>query len=510
MRFLFFQTAPLRKLVWLVALLIIPLAGYADDARDKVVTLQLDGVTLKQFFDEVRTQTNVDFIYTQQQARSVEPITIHVTGETLGKVLDRVFAGTRIEYTINGQIVTLRYRQNVEISVSSSQSNEASKIAITGFVVDEEGEPVAGAAVWVMNTKIGVMTSADGSYTVSVPADQPDITLRFTCIGLETVEKKYTGNSRINVKMLSSVNTLQTTEVVATGMFVRKAESFTGSVSTFNQDQLKRMGTQNVLSSLKNIDPSFVINESVDFGSDPNRMPDIQMRGQNNIPDLKGEYQTAPNQPLFILDGFEATIEKVYDLDMNLVQSVTLLKDAAAKAIYGSKAANGVVVIETIQPEAGRLRVTYTGSVDVTIPDLTSYNLTNSAEKLQAEVLAGKYTGNSAYTQAQLNEEYNALYQEVQRGVNTYWMSQPLRTGIGNKHTAYLDGGSDDMRYAASLGYNHIAGVMKGSDRPVVYRRQQRHQLSLRRFLRLFQDESLLANVPRRRHVDKTVRHRCL
>ena len=124
MRFLFFQTAPLRKLVWLVAMLIIPLAGYADDARDKVVTLQLDGVTLKQFFDEIRTQTNVDFIYTQQQARSVEPITIHVTGETLGKVLDRVFAGTRIEYTIKGQIVTLRYRQNVEISVSSSQSKE--------------------------------------------------------------------------------------------------------------------------------------------------------------------------------------------------------------------------------------------------------------------------------------------------------------------------------------------------------------------------------------------------
>ena len=133
---------------------------------------------------------------------------------------------------------------------------------------------------------------------------------------MEPVDVKYRGKDQINVKMSPSTNTLQTTEVVATGMFVRKAESFTGSVSTFNQDQLKRMGTQNVLSSLKNIDPSFVINESVDFGSDPNRMPDIQMRGQNNIPDLKGEYQTAPNQPLFILDGFEATVEKVYDLDM--------------------------------------------------------------------------------------------------------------------------------------------------------------------------------------------------
>ena len=192
------------------------------------------------------------------------------------------------------------------------------------------------------------------------------------------------------------------------------------------------------------------------------------MRGQNNIPDLKGEYQTAPNQPLFILDGFEATVEKVYDLDMNLVKSVTLLKDAAAKAIYGSKAANGVVVIETVQPEAGRLRIAYTGAVDVTVPDLTSYNLTNASEKLQAEVLAGKYTSGNAYEQARLTQEYNELYREVARGVDSYWMSQPLRTGIGNKHSVYIDGGSEDMRYAVSLGYNHIAGVMKGSDRKTI------------------------------------------
>lgn len=468
MRFLFCPTASLKKLVWLVVLLMIPLTGYAQDARDKLVTLKLERVTLKQFFDEIYAQTGVDFFYTVQQARSVEPVTVRAEKKPLGQVLDRVLGNSRLEYTTEGNIITLRYKQNTTRQLVSSSASDEPKIEISGYVIDESGEPVAGAAVWVMNTKIGVMTAADGSYNVSVPASQSDITLRFTCIGMEPVEKKYEGNQRINVKMLASAHTLEATEVVATGMFVRKAESFTGSVSTFNQDQLKRMGTQNVLASLKNIDPSFVINESVDFGSDPNRMPDIQMRGQNNIPDLKGEYQTAPNQPLFILDGFEATIEKVYDLDMNLVQSVTLLKDAAAKAIYGSKAANGVVVIETIQPEAGRLRVTYTGSVDVTIPDLTSYNLTNSAEKLQAEVLAGKYTSGNAFTQAELNEQYNALFQEVQRGVNTYWMSQPLRTGIGNKHTAYLDGGNDDMRYAASLGYNHIAGVMKGSDRRTI------------------------------------------
>ena len=96
---------------------------------------------------------------------------------------------------------------------------------------------------------------------------------------------------------------------------------------------------------------------------------------------------------MFILDGFEATAEKVFDLDMNRVASVTLLKDAAAKAIYGSRAANGVVVIETIQPEKGKLKVSYTGDLTVTAPDLTSYDLCDATEKLEVERTAGRYNG---------------------------------------------------------------------------------------------------------------------
>lgn len=116
------------------------------------------------------------------------------------------------------------------------------------------------------------------------------------------------------------------------------------------------------------------------------------MRGQSGFPDLKGEYSSNPNNPLFIVDGFEQSLTYVMDMDMNRVASVTLLKDAAAKAIYGSKAANGVVVIETLQPEKGKLRVSYTGTMNVQLPDLTSYDLCNAAEKLEVEFNAGKYT----------------------------------------------------------------------------------------------------------------------
>lgn len=216
MRFLFCPTASLKKLVWLVVLLMIPLTGYAQDARGKLVTLKLERVTLKQFFDEIHAQTGVDFFYTVQQARSVEPVTVRAEKEPLGQVLDRVLGNSRLEYTTEGNIITLRYKQNTTRQLVSSSASDEPKIEISGYVIDESGEPVAGAAVWVMNTKIGVMTAADGSYNVSVPASQSDITLRFTCIGMEPVEKKYEGNQRINVKMLASAHTLEATEVVAT------------------------------------------------------------------------------------------------------------------------------------------------------------------------------------------------------------------------------------------------------------------------------------------------------
>ncbi|MFR5955745.1 MAG: TonB-dependent receptor plug domain-containing protein [Odoribacter splanchnicus] len=140
-------------------------------------------------------------------------------------------------------------------------------------------------------------------------------------------------------------------EVVVTGIFTRKKESFTGSSTTFKAEELKAVGASNLVQSLRTLDPSFKIVENNQFGSDPNRMPDIEIRGKSSVMGLKEEYGTDPNQPLFILDGFETTLETIMDLNMNRVASVTLLKDAASTAIYGSKAANGVVVIETKAPE---------------------------------------------------------------------------------------------------------------------------------------------------------------
>lgn len=145
----------------------------------------------------------------------------------------------------------------------------------------------------------------------------------------------------------------QLSEVVITGIYERKSESFTGSSITVTKEDLKKVGNANFFQAIQNIDPSIVLVDNFSLGSNPNTLPDIQIRGTSTFPGeqnasgLKGNYLRNPNQPLFILNGFETNIEQIFDLDINRIERITILKDAASKAIYGAKAANGVVVIET-------------------------------------------------------------------------------------------------------------------------------------------------------------------
>ena len=348
---------------------------------------------------------------------------------------------------------------------ASIYAQQGSRI-ISGTVVDENGEPLPGAHV--MQKKINkddsqaaVVVDVNGQFMITVPAATKELEVSY--MGYDTKVVTLTKAKNYEISLRPSSELME--EVVVTGAFTRKANTYTGSVTTVKSDELLRVGNSNLLASLANIDPSFVKIDNLSAGSNPNAMPDFQMRGQTGFADLKGEYESNPNQPLFILDGFETDLTKIMDLDMNMVASVTLLKDATAKAIYGSKAANGVIVVETKRPEAGRLKMTYNGSFNFEMPDLSSYDLCNSAEKLQAEKLAGIYTSDRADSQISLEKLYQTKLNEVLAGVDTDWTAQPTRMGVGQKHAIYMEGGDQYMLYGVDLSYNNIQGVMKGSDR---------------------------------------------
>ena len=344
------------------------------------------------------------------------------------------------------------------------QSNVA---VLKGKVVDSaDGYPLIGASVIVEGTEFGTITDVDGNYELRIPQQKCEVT--FSYIGYDDEVKLYTGkNASSFTKVVMVLNATQLADVVVTGVYERKKESFTGASATFKSDQLKSVGTSNVLQSLKTLDPSFKMMESSQFGSNPNMMPDIEIRGKTSIAGLKEAYGTDPNQPLFILDGFETTIETIMNLNMNRVASVTILKDAASTAIYGSKASNGVVVIETKAPARGRLQLSYKGDFGLSLADLSDYNLMNAREKLEFETLAGVYKDNlnDPFAQIRLDDLRNERLKEIERGVDTYWLSEPVRTGFTHKHNIYAEGGEDKIRYGIGLSYGDVSGVMKESDR---------------------------------------------
>lgn len=260
-------------------------------------------------------------------------------------------------------------------------------------------------------------------------------------------------------------------ETVITGIYTRKAESFTGSMATYSEKELKTVGNQNVLQSLKVLDPSFIVLENNLAGSDPNATMNLNIGGNTNIVGLETEYTTNPNQPLFILDGFETTLSTITDLSMDRVASITILKDAASTAIYGAKAANGVVVVETKKPEAGRLQFNYNGNFGIEWADLTDYNLMNSSEKLQYEKLAGYY-GSLDDNGNIIDEYYQNLYNQrmlrTKQGIDSYWLNEPLQTGFTQSHNIFAEGGDAAFRYGIGMTYTQTQGVMKNSNRDVL------------------------------------------
>jgi len=352
---------------------------------------------------------------------------------------------------------------------------------LSGKISDPEGRPVSGVVVSIRG-QATVVTGNDGKFTlIHVPENS---VIRISHVGFELQEIKVKpGQTELIVKLARRVSTLSEA-VVNTGLYRRPVGNFTGAATTMTGDELKMVNPTSVVKALAVMDPSFRITENNVMGSDPNTLPVIQLRGANNLPanlqgngstlapavssgDIMSSYASNPNQPLIIIDGFQSTLQTLYDLDINRIERVTLLKDAAAAVAYGSKAANGVVVVETKKPVSGRLQMTYSVNVNLSVPDLSSYHLLDAAGLLKAQQIAGIYTdpnGNQANNQA-LQQWYNERLYNVQRGVNTDWLAQPVRFGLGTSHNLSMSGGTNHVRFGLNLSYTNNEGVMKGSSR---------------------------------------------
>lgn len=465
----------IMKLV--VMLVLISTFGVSASSYSQTLTMYKKSIDLPGFFKLVNEQTGYAFIFNKAILSNSAPIDLNVKNTPMEMVLKDVLEKSGLKYEIkyktiiitpNGKNLPLNNTSSgTEKKHTSGETAGFSNQKITCYVTDERGLVLPGATITVIGkSKTKLTTDANGILAFSVSST--DESLQVSYIGFKTKTIKLeNGKSRYYIILESENSSLN--NVVVTGIFNKPKESYTGAVTVITKEQIKMFGNRNLLKTIGNIDPSFDIQERNNFGSDPNVKPQVEIRGSTTIADITQLGSTGiradANVPLFILDGFEISLTRVMDMNQSDVESVVILKDASATSIYGSRGSNGVVVITSVKPVPGKLRVTYSAGINMEFPDLSSYNLMNSREKLDLEVKAGLYTSTNIPRQIQLTDLYNQNLKAVLEGVNTNWAKMPTQTGVGQYHKLDLSGGDDQFRYVLNGSYNQLSGAMKGTDR---------------------------------------------
>ena len=452
------------KYVLAAFLLAGPAAAEAQNLQ-QAITLQVNNTSLAVVLKQISQASGYKINFNTEDLQGLTA-TLNTGGKkmTVADILNRLSADLPIRYRMEKDFITVSRKDRPQ----PEQARE--KRRVSGYVFDESNEPLPGVSVRVEGEEGGNITSVDGKYLIAVPSE--GATLIVSYIGMETQRVHIAaGTTDVTRNIVLKNDAEKLSEVVVTGIFNSTRESYTGAASTFTHKQLSESGNRSLISTLRNLDPSFNIADNLAIGSDPNSLPSITIRGASALPtdvqdmQVSADNQRTANQPLFILDGFEISLTRFMDLDESQVESITLLKDANATALYGSKGSNGVVVITSKPIEPGKLRFSYKGTLSVEAPDLTSYNLMNAREKLEYERLAGLYEADDVQTDQDLKSLYNQRRMDVERGVNTYWMKYPIRTGVGSRHNVSIEGGDEHLRYGAAITYNNVEGAMKESDR---------------------------------------------
>ena len=448
-------------LLLMTVMLLMPGKALASMPADTKMSIDVKSTSVEQVLNEIHRKAKIDFFYDANLAKNWPKITLRAVNKTAEEIIGQVANLINCTYSVKGNIVTIFQKQ-----LSGRERT------VKGYVRDEDGELLVGVPVCIGETRVCTVTDADGFYTFKIPVEAT--TLKFSYVGLSNEYVQIAqGYSDVTRDVVMRGDT-QLKEVVVNGYYSQAKNSFTGAAKTYDKEQLLAGSNQNILTALQNVDPSFVKIENNSMGSDPNSVPDFQIRGSGSITGMSDTYKGNPNMPIFIVDGFETSAEKVFDMDPYRVETITLLKDAGATAVYGSRAANGVVVITTTMPKTGKMEVSYNADVTFYIPDLSAYNLCTPEQKLELEKMAGLYdvSYRKMYSQDKTSDQlycdmsYNHRLRNILEGVNTDWLAQPLdQVAIGHKHSVRLEGGSDNFRYAMDLNYNNTPGVMKKSGR---------------------------------------------
>lgn len=454
-------------IVCLVAGVSFARVSNAQEVLDKHLTLHIEHQSLKDILREIESNTGVRFAYNKEAIESLELISINARDEKLGVVLDKLLSPLEIQYHVIGKQIVLSKPASVKSKEEALLEYENIEEIISGSVTSADGESVPGVNVILKGTTIGTVTDAGGAYTLALP----DLTgtLVFSFIGLVSQEVPISGRTVIDVVMESDVQTLN--EVVVVGYGTQKKVNLTGAVSTVSSEVFENRPVSSISQALQGVLPNLNITTNTRGGE----------LGNDRDWNIRGTTSLSGGQPYILVDNVPMDI---MDVNPNDIESVTILKDAASSAIYGSRAAYGVILITTKKGEKNKkIKLNYSNNYSWSSPTLLP-EMASSIDFARAWNYAYE---NSGKPPAFTDEQIGLIEQYIADPVNTpplqrypanhakwnRWGAYTLSNGnvdwfpvwfkknaLNKRHDLSIRGGSEKTTYYVSGGFLDQEGLL--------------------------------------------------
>lgn len=457
------------------------------EAAQNRITLNIKEEILTNVIQSIMKQSGCEIVFFTAQTSSVKCRNISITTESVDKALETVLKGTGMSYrTQNGKYVIIQTPPD-----PAQKSQQKKEITVSGRVTDSGGEPLPGVNILIKGSKRGTNTDIDGKYLINIPNE--GAVLQFSYLGMETREVRIASksNTTLNIVLKDSENSLKELTFVSTGYQKMNKRDMVGALSTFNASDILMPNQVTIDNMLQGIVPGMVVtNKSSRVGTTPS----IKIRGTSTL--------LGDTEPLWVVDGIiqedpisipAASVlsddmkniigNQISWLNPNDIETITVLKDASATAIYGSKASNGVIVLTTkLSTESKeRLSVNYSGSLTVNSrPNYGMFNLMNSQERVRFsdEAFASgvpyssvplldknSYDGvKRMYIEGYIGVDEQNKRRAYLETVNTDWLKLLTRTAFTNTHNLSINGGSRKMSFTSSVGYSKQQGQEIGNN----------------------------------------------
>ncbi|KAA6438475.1 TonB-dependent receptor [Dyadobacter flavalbus] len=411
--------------------------GSAQSLLSQKISVSASGSEIRKVLSQIEKQVEVRFVFSSKLIQSMRKVTLNVQNRPLYEVLDHVLTPLALEYEVSGNIIILKRQGSTPEETAPSA---APKKIVTGKVLDESQNGLPGVSVVLKGTQTGTSTDGEGVFQLEIPDSEPGAVLVFSFVGYQSQEVVPGTQSALTVSMALEDKSLQ--EIVVIGYGQVKKSDLTGSVASIKSAELNAYPVTNLVQSLAGRAAGVYVSQNTGAPGSP---ISVRVRGTNSI--------QGSNEPLYVVDGFPYSGNPTL-LNNADIESIEVLKDASATAIYGSRGANGVVLITTKRGKAGKVTVDYDGYYGV-------QKIRKKLDLMNATEYANFYNEQAAndglaphFTQDQINSF----------GEGTDWQDQVFQSAPIQNHALSVSGGSEKTRFSASVSNFSQDGIIKNSD----------------------------------------------